>query len=162
MARHVDNFSEWHKCQRWEERGLTCPFRPVEREDGGDEDAEGRPSGAEALRAAIGDEVAMVGSAGFAEMVGPLLALFTVLRGVQTLRGALPLGRVQAAALSEEATVRVLRPRVPAREGPTPAKPTPAKVPVAGGRVPARSFGGAGGGFFVNQAQVLQQMMGRR
>lgn len=159
--RHVDSFSEWHKCQRWEERGLSCPFRPLEREES-EEDSEARPSGAAALHAAVGDEMAMVGSAGFAELVGPLLALFTVLRGVQTLKTGLGMGRVQAAGVSEEATVRVLRPQVPAREGPTPSRPTPAKVPVGGGRGAARQFGGAGGGFFVNQAAMIKGLVGRK
>ncbi len=156
-----DNFSMWHKCKRWTERGLTCPFNALE-EEGSEEDADARPSGARsgaaALQAAVGSELAGVGNP-FMDLVGPLLALFTVLRGVQTLGPGLKMGRVQAAGLSEEATVRVLRPQVPAREGPTPARPAPSRVPVASRFGPPRLFGG--GGFFSNQAAELQMMMGR-
>jgi len=164
MAKHgvagPDNFSEWHRCKRWTERGLTCPFSGLEEREGSEEDAEATPSGASALSAAVGHELATTG-VGFLEVLGPLLALFTVLRGVQTLGPGLKMGRVQAAGLSEEATVRVLRPQVPAREGPQPSRPTPGKVPASVG-APARQFGGAGGGFFINQARVLREMMGRR
>ncbi len=166
MAKHgavgPDNFSEWHRCKRWTERGLTCPFGTLEKEgEESEEDAEARPSGATALQAAVGQEVGTTGL-GAMEFLGPLLALFTVLRGVQTIASGLTMGRVQAAGVSEEATVRVLRPQVPAREGPTPAKPTPSKVPVGAGRAAAGTARGGGGGFFVNQAAEIKQMIGRR
>ncbi len=162
MAKHAvvgpDNFSQWHRCKRWTERGLTCPFGPLEKErEESEQDAEGTPSGAEALKAAVGTELATTGVR-FVEILGPLLALFTVLRGVQTLGSGLAMGRVQAAGLSEEATVRVLRPQVPAREGPTPAKPIPSKVPVPHGTGAAPRFGG-GTGFFSNQAAELKSMI---
>lgn len=155
MAVNPDNFSEWHQCKRWVDRGLSCPFRELEKEGETDEDAEARPSGAAALQAAVGNELATTG-VGFLELLGPLLALFTVLRGVQTLGPGLKMGRVVAAGLSEEATVRVLRPEVPAREGPTPARPGPSKVPVSRGTGPAPVFRGGGGGFFSNQAAELK------
>ncbi len=166
MAAHgsadPDNFSLWHKCRRWRERGLTCPFAMLEKEGvTSDEDARTRTSGGAALQKAVGAELGAGQGLGAAEFLGPLLALFTVLRGVQTLRTGLGLGRVQAAGISEEATVRVLRPRVPAREGPTPARPSPAKVPVGVARAPAPRSGG-GGGFFVNQAAMMQKLIGRR
>ncbi len=164
MAVHVDNFSEWHRCKRWIERGLTCPFGPLEKErEPSEEDAQGKPlrSAAAALQAAVGSEVATLGM-GVAEFLGPLLALFTILRAVQTVGPGLKMGRVQAAGIGEEATVRVLRPVVPAREGPTPARPAPAKVPVGVSRAPAPRSGGGGGGFFTNQAAVMKQLIGRR
>jgi len=161
VAKHgvaPDNFSLWHKCRRWTERGLSCPFgRIEEREESEPEgDLEGQTSGAEALQRAIGDKLGLSGFKDAFELLGPLLALFTVLRGVQTLgKSGLQMGRVQAAGVSEEATVRVLRPhkpQVPAREGPSPARPGPARVPVRSG----------GGGFFSNQAAELKMMLGRR
>lgn len=174
MAKHVargpDNFSEWHRCKRWTERGLTCPFRSLEKEgEESEQDAEARPSGAQALQAAVGQELATTG-VGFLEILGPLLALFTVLRGVQTLGPGLKMGRVQAAGVSEEATVRVLRPQVPAKEGPRPSKPTgpkvlpkvPANVPMGRGTGAAPRFGGGGGGFFVNQAAMMRTLLGRK
>lgn len=160
MADHVDNFSEWHRCRRWTERGLTCPFGVLEKErETSDEDARTRTSGGEALQKAVGSEIGAGQGLGAAEFLGPLLALFTVLRGVQTLSTGLGLGRVQAAGLSEEATVRVLRPRIPAREGPRPGRTIPSKVPVGITRSPAPASGG-GGGFFVNQAAVMQKLIG--
>jgi len=165
VAKHggdPDNFSVWHKCRRWRARGLTCPFARVEEREPSEPegDTEGKTtSGAAALQNAIGNELGVPGFAGALELLGPLLALFTVLRGVQTLgKPGLQMGRVQAAGVSEEATVRVLRPEVPAREGPTPAKPSrtrpgPAKVPVRAG---------GGGGFFSNQAAELKLLLGRR
>lgn len=160
-----DNFSEWHRCKRWIDRGLTCPFDPLEEEgEGGDdpkratEDPE-LGSGLVALQKAVGSELGVTGL-GAMEFLGPLLALFTVLRAVQTLGPGLKMGRVQAAGIGEEATVRVLRPQVPAREGPTPARPSPGKVPVGSGQTQAPR-GRGGGGFFVNQAAELRQMLGR-
>lgn len=171
MAKHgkrsvvrPDNFSEWHRCKRWTERGLTCPFGPLEKEGvEEDSDAEARPSGAAALQAAVGRELATTG-VGFLELLGPLLALFTVLRGVQTLGPGLKMGRVQAAGLSEEATVRTLRPmkepKLPAKEGPRPSRPTtPAKAPVRAFTGPARGF--AGGGFFTQQSITLRGLLKR-
>lgn len=162
MARHggsgPDNFSAWHRCKRWTERGLSCPFRAIEKErSDSDEDAQTRTSGTAALSRAVGVELGVSGI-GAAEFLGPLLALFTVLRGVQTLKGGMKIGRVEAAGFSERATVRTLRPEVPAKEGPSPSRPTRAPVP----RVsqPAPTFRGAGGGFFVNQAAELQRLIG--
>ncbi len=157
-----DNFSAWHKCRRWTERGLTCPFGGLEKEGAeSEEDVQGRPSGAGALRAAVGREAGSALRDASLELLGPLLALFTVLRGVQTLGPGLKMGRVQAAGVAEEATVRVLRPEVPAKEGPRPSRPTPApsKAPVGSGRVPAPR--GGGGGFFVNQAAQMRMLLGR-
>ncbi len=162
VADHVDNFSQWHRCRRWTERGLTCPFGPLEKErEKSEEDARTRTGGLEALQKAVGSEIGLGHGLNATEFLGPLLALFTVLRGVQTLRTGLGMGRVQAAGISEEATVRVLRPRIPAREGPTPARRGPARVPVGVSRSPAPRSGG-GGGFFVNQAAVMQKLIGRR
>ncbi len=168
MAKHgersADNFSQWHRCKRWTERGLSCPFGPLEKEgEKSEEDADARPSGAAALQRAVGDELGVTGFAGALGMLGPLLALFTVLRGVQTLGPGLKMGRVQAAGASEEATVRTLRPlkepKVPAKEGSRPSRPTPAKAPVAGGIRSSRGF--AGGGFFTQQSITLRGMLKR-
>lgn len=166
MAEHGvdrDNFSLWHKCRRWRERGLTCPFDRLEEEEvTADEDARARPSGAAALARAVGAEAGFSGFAGALELLGPLLALFTVLRGIQTLGPGLKMGRVQAAGVAEEATVRVLKPQVPAKEGPRPSRPTrpPVKVPVPVGisRTAAPRSGGAGG-FFFKQAQEMRSLL---
>lgn len=157
----ADNFSEWHRCKRWTDRGLSCPFGGIEREGGEPEDetSSKMESGATALQAAVGDRMAAPGLGGAMELIGPLLALFTVLRAVQTLGPGLKMGRVQAAGLGEEATVRVLRPHVPAREGPTPARPAPAKSPVGAPRFTSAPRGG-GGGFFVNQAAQMRKLIG--
>ncbi len=161
MPNDADNFSEWHRCRRWTLRGLSCPFSKLEKEgDESDQDAEGQTSGSAALQKAVGGQLAQTGLS-IGELVGPLLALFTVLRGVQTLGPKLKMGRVQAAGVSEEATVRVLRPQVPAKEGPRPSRPTPGKVPIHAGRsTPART--GGGGGFFTNQAAEMKLLLGRR
>ncbi len=160
MAAHADNFSEWHKCQRWIERGLSCPFGRLEKEGvEQDEDADAKLSGSAALQSAVGSELGVTGI-GAAEFIGPLLALFTVLRGVQTLRGGMKIGRVEAAGLSERATVRTLRPAIPAKEGPVPSRPS--KAPVPSVRRPAPTFRGAGGGFFVNQAAEMRRLIGGR
>jgi len=165
VAKHVgvgpDNFSLWHRCRRWTERGLSCPFRGLEEEPSEPEgDAEGKTaSGAASLQAAVGSQLGVRDTPGFAELLGPLLALFTVLRGVQTLgKAGLQMGRVQAAGLSEEATVRILRPEVPAREGPTPAKPGRSRP----GPVSPQRIRGGSTGFFANQAAELKVMLGRR
>lgn len=157
-----DNFSEWHRCRRWTERGLTCPFGRLEdrEESKSEEDADARPSGAEALSRAVGDEVGISGFAGAMEFIGPLLALFTIMRAVQTL-GNMQMGRVTAAGFAEEATVRTLRPEIPAEEGPRPSRPTrPSKVPVGQGRAPPPR-GGGGGGFFFNQAEIMRGILRR-
>ncbi len=158
----VDNFSLWHRCKRWRERGLTCPFSSIEdraERDPKDEGDTKTTSGAEALSRAVGSELGVTGL-GAAELIGPLLALFTVLRGIQTVKGGMKIGRVEAGSISERATVRTLRPEVPAKEGPRPSKPTKAPLPRV--RQPAPTFKGAGGGFFVNQAAEMKRMMGQR
>ncbi len=161
---HVDDFSVWHRCQRWIEKGLDCPFRPLEDEKEPSEpegDASARNTGADALAEAVGGVFSREGLLGAGKFLGPLLALFTIMRAVQT-GGGLPIGTVSRAGFAEEATTRVLSPRVPAREGPTPARPTPgrAPVPVGSGRSPAPR-GGGGGGFFVNQAAEMKRLIGR-
>jgi len=136
---------------------MTCPFRPLEEEEARqEEDADARPEGSAQLQAAVGTEE-IPGGVGLGELVGPLLALFTVVRGIQQL-GGLPVGNITKAGMAEEATTRVLRPQVPAREGPSPARP--GKAPSGPGRVPART--GGGGGFFTNQAAELKMMLGRK
>lgn len=156
-----DNFSLWHKCKRWTERGLTCPFGAIEDRDEvrQDEDADAKMSGAQALSRAVGSELGVTGL-GASELIGPLLALFTVLRGIQTMKGGMQIGRVDVASLSERATVRTLRPEIPAKEGPRPSRPT--KSPLPRTRQPAPTFRGAGGGFFVNQAAEMKRLIGLR
>ena len=130
---------------------MACPFRPLEQDEErqSDEDVQARPSGSVALERSLAGQFAGSGLGRLGELLGPLLALFTVVRGVQTLKG-LPIGTVTKAGFAEEATTRVLNPKVPAREGPTPA-PRP-------GAQPAR-VGGAGGKFFESQAVELGRMV---
>ncbi len=160
-----DNFSLWHRCKRWTERGLTCPFGRLEKEgEESEEDADARPSGAAALQRAVGDQLGVTGFAGALDFIGPLLALFTIMRAIETLGPGLKMGRVAVAGAAEEATVRTLRPlkepKVPAKEGPRPSRPTPAKAPVVGGIRSSRGF--AGGGFFSQQSITLKGLIGKR
>ncbi len=162
----IDDFSLWHKCRRWTERGRDCPFRMLEDREESEEDAQAKPSGqlassAVALQAAVGQEMATTGL-GVGELLGPLLALFTILHAVQTVKPSIQMGRVTAAGFGEEATVRTLRPAVPAREGPTPARPSPQKVPVGVTKAPApRGAGGGigGGGFFQSQQKIMGRLI---
>ena len=156
---HLDNFSEWHRCNRWTSKGMDCPFRPLEEEDRKetDEDVQARPSGAMALERALQGQLQGSQVGGLAGLLGPLLAFFTVVRGVQTLKG-LPIGNVTKAGFAEEATTRVLNPKVPAREGPTPAKRTVPVRTTAGS--PFKATGaGRGGHFFESQAAELGRMV---
>ena len=149
---HIDNFSEWHRCKRWEGKGMACPFRPLEeeKEPKSDEDVQARPSGGVALERALAGEKLGFGLGELGNLLAPLLAFFTVVRGVQTLKG-LPIGTVTKAGFAEEATTRVLNPKVPAREGPTPARRTRPAVPIKGA--------GSGGRFFESQAVELGRMV---
>lgn len=164
MAAHdADNFSLWHKCRRWRERGLTCPFGRLEQEGEPESDSQDEPtSGAAALQSAVGDELGVPGFAGALELLGPLLALFTILRAVQTVGPGLKMGRVQVAGAAEEATVRTLRPlkepKVPAKEGPRPSRPTVPRVPIPAGRAVSGGSGG-GGGFFASQTRLLNKLI---
>ncbi len=159
--RHFDDFSRWHRCRRWEEKGFDCPFKALEEDEvKQDEDVQARPSGAEALEAAVGKELAGAQAGQLGKLIGPVLALMVVLRAVQTVSSGTGLGAVSLAGMGEEATTRVLQPKVPGREGPTPAR---APVPAARFRKPVAGPGGAGGGFFSNQTAVMKQLVsGRR
>lgn len=152
--------SQWHKCERWESRRLACPFQEGGEEEEEEEEKERDPAGegqatintAELLEALIGRELAGQGMGSLGELLGPLLAFFVLVRGIQTVRGGMQIGRVGATAISEEATVRTLRKMAPLEPGrfPRPSSPVPS----------ARS---GGGGLFVNQAAELKMMMtGRR
>ncbi len=139
---------------------MNCPFRPLEEEKvrETDEDVQARPDGVVALENALKGTLAGSQLGRLGDLLGPLLALFTVVRGVQTL-GGLPVGNITKAGFAEEATTRVLQPKMPPNEGPRPARPSdPVRAPRF---TPARASGG-GGGFFSNQTAELKQMMGRR
>ncbi len=130
---------------------MACPFAGLEEREEQEEDAQAKPFGQKAMQAAVGQEMAKTGQ-GLGEMVGPLLALFTILRGVQV-AGGLPVGNVTKAGMAEEATTRVLRPKPPGTNG---SGMRPGRVAVGGG------IRGGAGGMFVNQAAEMQKLMGRR
>ncbi len=155
---HLDGFTDWHRCARWTRRGLSCPFSPLEDRVESEDEVQAKPFGEQALQAELAREMGTRGSLGLGELVGPLLALFTIVRGIQML-GGLPVGNVSKAGMVEEATTRVLQPRVPAREGPTPARTRPG-VPVGKGSSTAPGGRGGGGGFFTNQASELKSVLG--
>ncbi len=154
---HPDSFSEWHRCRRWRRRGLSCPFRALEDMADNEEDADAKPFGQPAFRKELAREGAGFKGAFDMEFIGPLLALFTLMRAVQIM-GGLPVGNVVKMGMAEEATTRVLQPRVPAREGPTPARKHPG-VPVGTRGSPAPKGAGGGGGFFSNQAAELKNVI---
>ena len=117
---------------------MACPFRPLEEEKvkDTDEDLQARSSSAVALERALAGELGGSRFGQLRDLLGPLLAFFTVVRGVQTLKG-LPIGTVTKAGFAEEATTRVLNPKMPAKEGPRPSRPSdpiPAKRMVPAGR----------------------------
>lgn len=140
---------------------MDCPFAPLEREPS-EEDAEAKkePAQNQALAQVGQEELSGKGLSGLGEFLGPILALFLIMRGIQTMEG-LPIGTLSKAGFAEEATTRVLEPRIPAKEGPRPS--VPGRVPVPA-KHPIRStgVGGMGGGFFVNQAAQLKKLTGRR
>ena len=171
---HADSFSRWHRCRRWTEKGMECAFSRLEAKEeekrDSEEDVDAKPSNVHAregvatteslLSAAVGKEAGGMGFGDALGFLGPILALFTILRAIQTMEG-LPIGNITKAGFAEEATTRVLRPRVPAKEGPKPSRPTtPARVPVGITRAPQpMPRAGGGGGFFKNQALELQKMI---
>ncbi len=137
----------------------------LEGEEEGDREGEAKaiPSGAAALEKAVAGASAMAGVGEMGKFLGPLLALFVVLQAVQTVAAGTGFGAVTLAGMGEEATTRVLSPKVPAPVGPKKngrTVPAPSKVPIGSGRVPPPRAGG-GGGFFVNQAAEMRRLVGR-